>query len=81
MILSYPQNYNSIDLDSQGTLTETPKKLSLSLSPVHQIMEGGKGEDRSLLSFGIGMLPADLPNLMSDRQGWANLNMILTMVD
>ena len=49
-------------------------------------MEGETGEVKGSViqvevARDIGGLPADLPNLMIDRQGWASLNMILTSVD
>ena len=72
---------------SSDTHTETQTNLSLSLSPGHQHMEGGKGEDRKNLSYtdvvarDIGVLPADLPNLMRARQEWANLSPIPTSVN
>ena len=78
----YPPKYNSIVLDSQGTHTETPKNPSLSLSPGYQNMEGETDSYTDVHScWDIRVLPADLPNLMRDRQGWANFNPNPTSVD
>ena len=63
--------------------TKEPVSQLITWSPKH----GRRNRGRQRLSYtdvvarDIGVLPADLPNLMRDRQGWASLNMIPIYVD
>ena len=90
--MTMDQNYISIKIQQHllrlaGRAHRNIKATyALSLSPCQQNMEGEHGEARKLsytyvVAMDIGVLPSDLPNLMRDRQGWANLNMIPTSVD
>ena len=63
--------------------TKEPVSQLITWSPKH----GRRNRGRQRLSYtdvvarDIGVLPADFPNLMRDRQGWESLNMIPTPVD
>ena len=64
--------------------TKEPVSQLITWSPEHGRRNRGRQKaqlDRDVIARDIGVLQADLPNLMRDRQGWASLNMIPTSVN